>query len=103
MAKHTDWACHAYGEEAPREWCFMEQVSICPSEVHCVLRMMVERRLLWARMDELARQGDETSRWLLTQFEGPWELLGGDSLRSWSLEPGPARDALQRREDSPPD
>jgi hypothetical protein len=35
------------------------------------------RRQLWARILELAAEGDETSKYLLTQFGGPEELLGG--------------------------
>lgn len=76
-----EWHCQAYGPELDdllhRPMCFNEDVSptACTSSRQCSVRMHLSRRQLWARILELAARGDETARYLMTQFAGPHELL----------------------------
>lgn len=74
------WACAAYGAELDeimgRPMCFVQEVqSPCTSSRQCSSRMLIQRRRLWARLVELADQGDDVAVQLLHEFSGPHELL----------------------------
>jgi len=81
MAETTkDWDCAAYGEAAPKDWCFFNEVTdACTSAPQCSARMTVERGRVYSKLLTAAEDGDEMSAWLLTQIKGPDEILGGSS------------------------
>lgn len=77
----TDWACPAYGAEG-REvgaLCFFAAVGkrLCESEPECQGRLIVERSRVFARIQELAEEGDPVGRHLAAEFPDPDQLLGG--------------------------
>ena len=90
-----EWHCAAYGAELDelmgRPMCFVDngQGLACTSSRQCSVRMHRERRRLWARILELAAGGDETSKYLLTEFAGPEELLARLDAISGDGVPGP--------------
>lgn len=78
----TAFDCDAYGREG-REFgavCFFGgelQERACADAAECRQRMAGERQRVFARIQELAADGDETGIYLADQFASPEDLLGG--------------------------
>lgn len=78
-----DWPCEAYGagglEVGAR--CFVADLGdrLCLSRAECGEIVAESRARLFARINELAAQGDPTGIFLAREFPTPQEIFKGDS------------------------
>jgi hypothetical protein len=78
----TGFECTAYGPEGRESGavCFFGgelQERSCASLDECASRMAAERQRVFARIQELAADGDEVGVYLAGEFTSPEDLLGG--------------------------
>lgn len=78
----TDWDCDAYGpdQKAAGARCFFAGRGnrLCCTQDECRTRMAAERERLFARIHELAADGDPTWTYLAGEITRPEQLLGGE-------------------------
>jgi hypothetical protein len=80
----TGFDCTAYGPEGRDlgALCFFSGElgsRACADLAECRERMAAERQRVFARIQELAADGDETGIYLAEQFTSPEDLLGGET------------------------
>lgn len=71
------WHCEAYGVQSMTEWCYFQEGPDCATEQICATNMTAERKRIYNKLVDDAADGDENSRWLITQIKGPDEILNG--------------------------
>jgi hypothetical protein len=91
-----EWPCEAYGVEgqALGLLCFFsgyEWDRSCDTRDQCHIAMTLERQRVFDVIHEKAREGDEVSAYLATQFTSPEQLLGGGELQADEDVPEPLR------------
>jgi hypothetical protein len=81
------WACEAYGPELDRirpehaPHCFWGEIEPCQVQIQCRVRMNFERERVYARLVELAAQGEGYAWMILDDVNGPEDLLRGDNAQ----------------------
>jgi hypothetical protein len=80
----SDFPCEAYGPEGLdfSALCFFSGElgsRACADLSECRERMSAERQRVFARIQELAADGDEVGIYLAGEFTSPEDLLGGEA------------------------
>ena len=81
-ASSSDWVCEAYGPEGVEVGavCFFgpnPHGRDCTTEQQCRTRLTAERQRVFARINEMAAQGDPVGLDLAAEITHPEQLLGG--------------------------
>lgn len=103
LSEHrATWSCEAYGPELDRirperaPHCFWDEIDPCQVRVQCRVRMNFERERVYARLVELAAQGEGYAWMILDDVHGPQDLLNAERAAPY---PGP--EATKSADDGP--